>query len=1036
MFNKERIFLLQTIYFNCVTQKNRIMKMKKITYQLLVVLLTISGSWQMSFAQTYFKSYVIDETFSNLGGTLLPEGWVCNSGGSGTSGKQLFSTRGSAAKSDNGYLYFSNDGSGGRGTDIAFPSPAISVTDDDGNASWGETTTWFVEFDYKADTLFLSPRNAKLIAISGSGSKNVVNSSAWYIDAIFGIYLFGDGYFHYWNMDLNGPAVQTSAVKPAYNGNMGPAFWGTADGTFARSGYSGLSNTEQYPDQEKYNNDYNFNNSPEAIAELMGKVSEWNASTKINVTYNQGSWYTITAEMDFLNQKVKTLTITEKDNPSNTATVTDKPFLAPSMIGDDPTIVEPANRIVRDMTTLSMSLSRGTTAGNGHNVYGREYIDNLKVYFMKPSQGKGDVTVYYKDQDNNTAKTARVAPDQQFGELFRLLDSDTEAFTSDGHYYGYNAEATKDINADKGDGTTLIPADEADNTLTVYFKKFPVASGELAWTGAEGPYWNELDGNFKTSAANGLAYQKGLAVAFSDASAPKDVIADNTIDLQASNVTISADGYDLSGAGKLTGTGKMDVNASASLGIVNEMTGGVFINTTSPVTIKNANAATAVSVADNATLVMNQTGNFAKTITGPGKGSTLNIESLTTAYTNGHTYTLTDISTVNIILKDAGKKEGNYFSNYFTATHDSAQVVNIINGVEGKPLTGYGTESMPYVHVILDDSIRITRRWNETDNATYHFGAIDGPETSIIEAGYVKDRTMTYAVGGLGIDAVFAGTIRPFTNGGKYVRTDNTCNLTKVGKGAWTLTGLIDLPGTITAKEGTLIISGKIDTLVKALQVDSAGVMQLGNIDIPVASVNVHKDGKLITEATNFTYGVQVSGTLSGTSGMYSLGVVNGTIELFVNSFNTNDYEAIVAGADITFVNSSINIKVKSATKDSEIQLLAASGGYGTIEYPETGDGSDVQVFVNGVNITGNTEATEGAKFVWDPFTGILKSLVTEDFDVSSIGDINNDIKEIKFVQYFDLLGRPVTKDAKGIVIRRTVYTDNSSSVDKILIAE
>jgi hypothetical protein len=63
---------------------------------------------------------------------------------------------------------------------------------------------------------------------------------------------------------------------------------------------------------------------------------------------------------------------------------------------------------------------------------------------------------------------------------------------------------------------------------------------------------------------------------------------------------------------------------------------------------------------------------------------------------------------------------------------------------------------------------------------------------------------------------------------------------------------------------------------------------------------------------------------------------------------------------------------------------------------------------------------------------GELKSLVTKEFETVAIGQVAA-AKEVKFVQYYDLLGRPVKDNAKGILIRQTVYTDNTSSVEKTI---
>jgi len=148
-------------------------------------------------------------------------------------------------------------------------------------------------------------------------------------------------------------------------------------------------------------------------------------------------------------------------------------------------------------------------------------------------------------------------------------------------------------------------------------------------------------------------------------------------------------------------------------------------------------------------------------------------------------------------------------------------------------------------------------------------------------------------------------------------------------------------------------------------------------------------------------------------------------LNLSVNSFGLDDYDVISSESDVTIVRSMINITVKSATEGSTIKLI---DGY--IDFPEGEEGTTI--FVNGINITANTEDTEGAEFVWYPYSGELKSLVTKIYDA-----VNNpvDNKIIKSVKYFDLIGRTLNEiKENSIVIRQIIYEDNSYKVDKVFI--
>ena len=968
------------------------MKKRTLTYY-FIILSMMFGWWHTSYAQTYFKSYFIDETFDGL--ETFPENWSARTGGDAAN---IYSRNASSVVA-NGVITTSGSGGGNRGNDITFPSPIFNLEDAD------DIHTWYLDFEWKVDAAALGPRNSLGLIVSGSSSLNVGNDNSWYAASIFGIYAFGDGFLHYWNMDLNGPVDENSAALVQYNGYMGPVYHSGNNGSnFARSGYA--------------------DTNASGIAESAQNVASYNASTKTNVIYANSVFYHISAKLNFKTQKVESLTITQKDDPTNTQTITDMPFLAPSLIGPDETIKAVEDRIVTDMCIISQTNSRASRAGNGDNANMITVIDNLQVYYMKESSGTADISIKYIDKDGNTIKPTRIVEGQQYGELFSLSNSDKQSFIENGFYYAYDADATLEANMDKGNGESLIPIPGEDNSLTVIFKKFQAADGTMVWTGAETPIWNELDGNFKYTTITGLGYQKGQSVEFSDADASKDVTVNQTIEMENGHMLVSTGGYDFSGSGTIKGTGNLTISAPTILGVSNQMEGGAHINTTEPVTIKKSDAATSFNVIDNAHFIMEHNAAVSTPIIGAGEGSTLTIEAVS-AERLSYSFPITEVSTVNIIMRNAGARSGSGWTNSWLAKHDNAQVVNVINGVEGSPLTGLGNNQMPNVTLNLGDSIRLLREYNESDGASYSYGAINGVSTSFIETGFVSSRTMTYAVGGLGTDAVFEGGIRPYTVAGAYVRTDNTFNLNKVGTGKWTLSGHLDFAGNINAKEGTLILTGMVDTLVNTLQVDSAAVLQIGAIDVKASNTTVNKYGKLITQSTNFANDLQISGTLQGSASMFNIGLVDANLNLSVNSFGLDDYDVISSESDVTIVRSMINITVKSATEGSTIKLI---DGY--IDFPEGEEGTTI--FVNGINITANTEDTEGAEFVWYPYSGELKSLVTKIYDA-----VNNpvDNKIIKSVKYFDLIGRTLNEiKENSIVIRQIIYEDNSYKVDKVFI--
>jgi autotransporter-associated beta strand protein len=985
----------------------------------LVALVVTIGSLQRINAQTFYKVHHINETFDNLGGSVLPTGWAT------TASTAALFARSGGTNTDNSMLRQSAGGSGNRGMDISFPSPAIADS---------VSNIWFVEFDWKCEKVVLGPKNAFGLVFSGSTNNKNLRAANWYVASIFGLYLNGDGYFHYWNQDLKGPYQSDSATRSTtsyYYNHMGPVFrGGSDDGKFSRNGVAAT-----------------FAKATVNTTLMNDSVNAWNAPTKTNVKfvydsiskiavatygprYLASKTYHILAKLNFATQKVESLTITQKDSTANSQTISDMPFMAPTMHGNDTTVVARADRMVKDLKFISQFNTRTSTAGSGPNVDYSTFVDNMEIYYLKESVGTSDVTVNYKDKDGNIAKTARVATAQQNNEIFRLLDTDKEAFIENGFYYAYDAVATKEANIDNSvDGESIVIS-PTNNTLTVVFKKFTAVAGPLTWTGFEGPFVNQTDGNFKFGETINLAYQNGKGIDFSDATAPKDVIVDGTINLGTADVTLNTTGYTISGNGKttdkFTGTGKFIVNAPATLNMINTM--DVQVNILDGVTIKNPNCADSIFAVNNALLKLEPSATINKKIVGAGKGSVLNIELVTSTKGIEYNFGVANTSTINFKLKNAGKVDGSSWTSRMSATYPDSAQINVTNEIVGKDtIAGFSAiaGSIGKVKIHLGDSVRLVRNYNETDKETVTIGEITGTEKSIIEAGFVSGRSQTYAVGNLNTDAVFNGTIRQLLMSNKTFRTGSTLHLNKIGTGKWTLNGPLKFIGDIEVKAGTLELNATVDTTVTTLTVDSLASLKSGRIYIGTKNAVVKKFATLNSQSTSFRGDLQVSGTLQGATTAYNVGVIDGTINLNINSFNEGEFEILTSESDITMIRSTINLHIAKAQAGSIIKIMNA--GSGSIAFPEGPVGSVVKV--NGEDITANTEETPGAKFVYFAETGELKCLA----DFTGVKNVNAN-KEIKSVEFFNVLGNQIDKYSKGLIIRKITYTDNSTGVEKIFL--
>ncbi|GAB6011473.1 autotransporter outer membrane beta-barrel domain-containing protein [Viscerimonas tarda] len=904
--------------------------MKKIfTFILSAVILTL-GNLGTANAATY-KRHTINQNFDGL--EALPAGWSWRQGNSAIFGRAA----GTFTVADQ-IIYTLKDGqSGTRGGDILLPSTTTSPTD-------AASPTWSVDLDWTINNANFNATNNIALVFSGSNSKNVNVNATYYADAIFGLYIYkNDGYIHFWNMDITGtPAIVNSSGNEAWFGRK-------------------TATTGNYEETDALN-----------------------LSTQTAVTYAAGSTYHITAEMDFANQKMISLTITDKDNPANTATINNQPFLAPSTAGAE-SVVPVDERVVSDFSIISLFGSR--PAGGNTNL--EFYIDNVEVYVNVESVGQADVTVNYKDQNGGPVKPSRTAPNQEVATFYPLLLSDKEDLVTATDYYAYNAAAT---------GSESVEVVAGGVSIDVIFKKSPLTAGNYAWTGATSAEWNKLDDNFSVGAGN-ISYQNGNAATFSDAAAAAAITIPANLFLDDKDVTISAEGYSFSGEGKLLGTGTLVVNASTSLNIVNQLDGGVELSA-GTLEVVNSEAGKSFKVADNTTLSLNPETTFSKAI--EGSGGTLNIETVSDVYTSS---AITNVSTVNITRKIKGRLNGSNWSNQWIGTFPDNTQVNVINGVEDGALAGFGVNhtSLKNVTLNLGDSIRLVRFYNENANGNdiLEVGALSGTDKSVIEGGFIDNRRGTYQFGGLNTDAEFAGTIRQYTKADGISATSKL-GINKVGTGTWTLSGNAAITGKFKVNEGTLALAG---TLELAGQLDSA-------------TISIAEGAALKGLGGTLKGSAELLGTLSGTlTSDYGITIVGpGKAAPHVKNFGTGNYDVItILDGNLGVAGAILDITVDATpTGDGRIQLFNVP--FGSIDPFD-------QVLVNGVDITANDDVFAGeAKFAYLPDTGELLYLV----DGTGIGSETVGYKAVKSREYYDLSGKAVSATTKGFVIVKTTYEDGS----------
>ncbi len=708
----------------------------------------------------------------------------------------------------------------------------------------------------------------------------------------------------------------------------------------------------------------------------VGPTLDWMTNMGTNVTYTAEVWYHFEFILNYTTQKVS-ITITDKNNPENAQTISDLAFIS--------------GVPVTDLNFMNVAAHRSGSTNSDFNVN----MDNLQISELIPSDGKASVTVHYKDQDNNTVKPDAIIPDQEVNLNYELTKEDKTTFTKDGFYYAYDATAT-------GDDYVLVV--DGGVEITVKYKKTAITAGNYVWKGANSEFWDEIGENF-TVGGNILAYQNGNGVIFSDESAPKDVNLTGNMDLGEGNIVITAEGYSIVGEGTLHGTGKIEINKSAKLGFINKMGEGLVELNGGTLEFTNVNTVSKIIMDQSAVLRINVGAEFKKTL--EGLGGTLNIEA---AQNNPYSLAITGFETVNLKLEQLGRANSTYTNNWNGTTFPDGTQINattelVLDHETGMGGAGFavGDNNFASTKVHLGNGVRLMRYYNQgpssgSGTSTIKIGELVGDEGSTIEGGHTQSdtRTLTYEIGGLNTDATFAGVIKNFT-GTTGADIVVPLYITKTGAGTWTLTGISPYStstagGGVIVKEGTLKVDGQlgVDAIIPFVTVEAAATLAgAGSIGVLQTTVDGTITGNL---------------TLGG-----SLSIMeNSTTVINVNG---SSIDKITTAGDININGGTLKIAMQGRpTTTGDFKILESGsdyieGNFLTFEFPEP--------------------ATDWS---FNPISGVL----TYTGEVGSgIAPIDYS-KEIASMEYYDVTGRQVSKDCKGLVVVKVKYTDGSTGISKI----
>lgn len=808
-----------------------------------------------------------------------------------------------------------------------------------------DSTVVYVDLDLLVAKSVVNSRNTFQFYLLGSKSLNVnANDGSAFADAIAGIYWAGaSGKFHIWNKDIKGPSpVETpDAIVPVLG-------------------------TGQYPA---------FNRA--SATNLITDSLNLGTKSEVNTAYNE--WFNIKYKLNFVTKKLD-LTITQISDPLNTETFTDLDFI---------------NSDAEDFVSFGLLNNRSTNSGNGGNADLDATIDNLKVYQKVLSLGNANVTIMYQDTDGNSFKASRVAEDQEVGMVYQLLESDLASVIADGFYYAYDPIAT---------GNESVTVEQTGTTIIVKFKKAPLTAGPYNWKGFVSDMWNEQDANFTTDGANTRAYQNGNTVEFSDADAAfKSVVLNKKLELGDGNVIFNAPGYSLnSTSGFLNGTGSVLVNATTSLGFINNLDGPIIVYKD---TLTLTNSLTAKKVEMKSGTTLKTTVNFGAPV--EGDGGSLTLIPGVVAYTSN----VTGVSQINYNMQSRGNYTAFSGTPRMNMVLDSLAKVNVTTIAGDSTLfdtwTNYSKNS---IH--LGDLVYMTHSLNPNENSStiMHIGELTGSESSKLVG--PKLRLMTYNVGALNTDATFHGAFAPFVRDAWNNMT--TYNIVKVGKGTWTIAGNSpDYFGAVRVLDGTLNVDGLLSDMQGqyAFGADSATIVSKYISEVLVAdTATLGGSGFLGANIVN------VAGTITGNL------TIGGTLSL------TPD---LGEGGATTIIN-------VSATSVDKIKVVGDLNYGGKLivnvagSYPLPGD---YQIFEFGGYVESGVFGFDSIELPSDNWTfnyetGILNYKGGDD---NSVNQVDNN-KVIQSIRYYDITGREVTKHHEGVTILKVNYVDGTSTTLKHFI--
>jgi len=334
---------------------------------------------------------------------------------------------------------------------------------------------------------------------------------------------------------------------------------------------------------------------------------------------------------------------------------------------------------------------------------------------------------------------------------------------------------------------------------------------------------------------------------------------------------------------------------------------------TSPytVTVNSAITANTISMGNGANLKMQTGAAFTKPISGTG---TISLEA---ASNNFYTMAVTNASTVNVLLDNAGSTNSTW-SDYWGGSFPSGAQVNVTTGLAA---AGFGVVGglLTNNKVDLGAGVRLMYWYNQSvsggGTSIITVGEVSGAAGSTIEGGTVDSniRHLAYEIGSLNTDATFAGIIKNYG-----AVTTAQLKIYKKGTGTWTLTGTSTFsPGLFNVDAGKVLLTGALTGAATPVTV--------------AASATLGGTGT-IAGATS------VAGTLEGRLNFGTTLALAGTTKFTVTEFAANQYDSItVVGAVTNGGALIITVNAATPTIGTSVRLIKAAsytGSFSSVTLP------------------------------------------------------------------------------------------------------